>query len=262
MTRLFLMLLVLLPMSVGEVDSQVATCRLAPRPYGFGGLCQLDTPERGVSQSLRLPIRDSARIWIATGPQDPPPWRGNLSLPATEVAFEIAYEGGDRSPDRIVFRTGLGWLLVKEWRHVALAQPPCAACDRGSSGLSLVLDLVNPPPPTEDDMAILHSALAGVEQLRRWNRQEVQACPNAAPAETGLFCLLYDAVEARMERYHHRQPALELVRSIIIERWRDRIVSHTLVDFNNHPATTMVELRSALELALERARAQAPSGRP
>jgi len=67
------------------------------------------------------------------------------------------------------------------------------------------------------------------------------------------------AVERRMGRYHHRQPALELVREVIAERWRERITSHQLVDFNNHPATTMADLRIVLQVALERATAQAQS---
>jgi hypothetical protein len=53
-----------------------------------------------------------------------------------------------------------------------------------------------------------------------------------------------------------------LVRSVILERWRDRITSHQLIDFNNHPATTMTELRTVLEVALERASAQAQSRKP
>jgi hypothetical protein len=249
MPRFLPILLFLLPYSPGDAASQVATCRLAARPYGFGGLCRLESPEDGANQSLRLPIRDSLRIWMTTGPQDPSPWRGNISLPATEVAFEIAKDSTGRNPDRFVFRTGLTWLLVKEWRQVQPARPACAACERGSSDVLLVLDLVTPPPATEDDLAILGTALGRLGRIAQWNRQEVQNCPNSDQANTGLFCLLYSAVEARMGRYHHRQPALQLVRAVIFERWRDRITSHQLVDFNNHPATTMAELRMLLELA-------------
>ena len=261
MPRFLPLLLFLFPISAETAAGQIANCRLAARPYGFGGLCRLENPEGGASQSLRLPIRDSVRIWMTTGPQDPSPWRGNISLPTTEVAFEIAKDGSGRSPDRFVFRTGLTWLLVKEWRQVTPAQPPCAACERGSSDVLLVLDLVNPPPATEDDLAILRTSLAGLDRIARWNRQEVQNCTSNDQTNAGLFCLLYSAVEARMGRYHHRQPALQLVRAVIFERWRDRITGHQLVDFNNHPATTMAELRMVLEGALERASVQAQSSR-
>lgn len=262
MTRLLAIVLLLVPLSAQEAASQAAHCRLAARPYGFGGLCRLQNAEGGATQSLRLRVPDSVRVWMTAGPQEPPPWRGNISLPGTEVAFEIAKDGRGRSPDGLVFRTGLTWLLVKEWRQVEPAQPPCAACERRSSDVMLVLDLVNPPPATEDDMAILRTALADLDSIAQWNRQEAQSCSGSSETNTGLFCLLYAAVEARMGRYHHRQPALELVRSVILERWRDRITSHQLVDFNNHPATTMADLRAVLQVALERGSVQVQPGRP
>lgn len=261
MPRLLAIPLLLLPVTAADAVSQIARCRLAARPYGVGGMCRIENPESGVAQPLRMRITDSVRVWMTTGPQDPPPWRGNISLPATEVAFEIAKDGSALSPGRLVWRTGLTWLLVKEWRQVEPAQPPCAACERRSRDVLLVLDLVNPPPATEDDIAILRTALAGLDRIAQWNRQEVQNCSSSDDSNTGLFCLLYTAVEARMGRYHHRQPALELVRSVIFERWRDRITTHQLVDFNNHPATTMADLRTVLQVALDRASVQAQSRR-
>lgn len=261
MPRLPVILVFLLPLA-RDATGQIAHCRLAARPYGFGGWCRLQNPEGVATQSLRLRIPDSVRVWMTTGPQDPPPWRGNISLPATEVAFEIAKEGSGRSPDGLVFRTGLTWLVVNEWRQVQPAQPLCAACERRSSDVLLVLDLVQPPRATEDDIAILRAALADFGKMTQWNRQEAQSCSGNNQANTGLFCLLYAAVEARMGRYHHRQPALELVRSVIFERWRDRITSHQLVDFNNHPATTMADVRTVLQMALDRANVLAQSQRP
>ena len=256
----YLLAIVIFLILAGSEDAagQIARCQLAPRPYGFGGSCRLEIPEGAVSHRLRLRVPDSVTIWMTAGPQDRPPWRGNISLSSTEVAFEIAPHGGASSPGGCVFRTGLTWLLVKEWRQVEPAQPACAACERLSTDVLLVLDLVNPPPATEDDIAILRSALAGLDTIAQWNRQEVQNC-SSDPTTTGLFCLLYTAVEVRMGRYHHRQPALELVRSVIFERWRDRITSHQLIDFNNHPATTRVDLRTALQVALDRANVQAQS---
>lgn len=240
-----------------ESASQVATCRLAPRPYGFGGLCRLQPAEGVPSRPLRIRLPDSVRVWSTGGPQDRPPWRGNISLPNTEVAFEIALRSQDSSRSQLVFRTGLFWLPINEWRQVDSAPPPCAACERLAKDISLVLDLVNPPPANEDDVLILRSALVGIDKITLWNRQETQSCLRLDQATTGFFCLLYGAVETQMGRYHHRQPALELVRAVIAERWRDRITSHQLVDFNNHPATTIADLRTLLRVALERASAQA-----
>lgn len=244
-----------------DAASQVATCRLAPRPYGLDGLCRLQQAGGAPSRPLRIRLPDSVRVWTTNGPDDRPPWRGNMSLPNIEVAFEIAPASQDSSQARLVLRTGLFWLPVNEWRQLDSAQASCAACDRLAKDALLVLDLVNPPSATQDDITILRSALAGVDRIATWNRQEVQTCSSLDQANTGLFCLLYGAVEQRMGRYHHRQPALELVRAVIAERWRDRITSHQLVDFNNHPATTLRDLRTLLEVALERTTAQAQSPR-
>lgn len=247
----------LLVVNSRESVSQVTACRLVPRPYGYGGLCRLQQAEGGSSRPLRIRLPDSVRVWSTEGPQDQPPWRGNISLPNTEVAFEIAPSNTKSSRSQLVFRTGVFWLPVKEWRHVDAALPPCAACERLARDVLLVLDLVTPPSATEDDILILRRALAGVDKIAMWNRQETQSCLSLDQAKTGFFCLLYSAVERQMGRYHHRQPALELVRAVIEEGWRDRITSHQLVDFNNHPATTIADLRTVLQVALERAAAQA-----
>ena len=232
---------------------QTAQCRLAARPYGFGGLCRVEQPTGAGSQSLRIRLPDTLRVWMTAGPGDSPPWRGNLSLGGTEVAFEIAPATSGSNGDSLVFRTGIFWLPVREWRQLDPAQVPCAACERSAKDVSLVLDLVNPPPPSEDDIAILRTALTRLDTLTSWNRAETQTCGRMDHANAGLFCLLYSGVEQKMGRYHHRQPALDLVRSVILERWRDRITSHPLVDFNNHPATTRVDLRVAVQAALDRA---------
>lgn len=60
-----------------------------------------------------------------------------------------------------------------------------------------------------------------------------------------------------MGRYHHSQPALEIVRSFINERYRERLERHGLMDFNNHPATTLQDLRIVLETSIARAREEA-----
>ncbi|HWP38284.1 MAG TPA: hypothetical protein VNL18_12105 [Gemmatimonadales bacterium] len=184
-----------------------------------------------------------------------------MSLSNTEVSFEIAPAGDATNRTGLVLRTGVFWLPVIEWRQLDSVQATCAACERTAKDVLLVLDLVSVPPASEDDIRILRGALAGLDGIVNWNREEAQNCPSVDRATTGLFCLLYGAVERQMGRYHHRQPALELVRAVIGERWRDRITSHQIVDFNNHPATTIADLRTVLQEALDRATAQARSPR-
>lgn len=258
--RLIATSILLLLGGVGSTAAQTAQCRLSPRPYGLGGICTLDSTQ-AAGRRLRIPFADSVRIWMASGPRDQPPWRGNISLPRLETSFEVVPEDMAASQGRLVLRTGIAWLVVKEWREFNVGPQECSACERTAKVVSLVVDLVTQPPATDTDVAILQSALAALEKGGRWNRQEEQQCSSTDEDTVGLFCLLYTAVESRVGRYHHRQPALELVRSVILERWRDRITSHQLIDFNNHPATTLADLRAALERALAQAQAQAQSER-
>ena len=173
-----------------DLPAQIARCTLAARPYGFGGICRPQPGQVGDSQPRQTRFPDSVRVWTTAGPEDPPPWRGNLSLRGTEVAFEISpvRQGSRRAP--LVLRTGLFWLPVMEWRRVESAQPPCAACDRRAGDVLLVLDLATPPPATDDDIVILRTALAGLDRITSWNRQEAQTCGAGDPASLGLFCLL------------------------------------------------------------------------
>lgn len=239
--------------AAGIAEAQTAHCVLSPRPYGFGGECQVTPGPPGTR--MRLPFENGVRMWTASGPREQAPWRGNLSLPKVETSFEIVEERGVER--RLVFRTGLTWLLVLEWRELDTGPKDCSACDRSAKDVSLVLDLTASPHATADDIAILEAALAVLKAPAQWSRKDDQTCPPGNAATVSLFCTLYTAVEGTMGRYHHRQPALEIVRSVVVERWRQRIVGHTLVDMNNHPETTIEDLWTLLELSLVRARADA-----
>jgi hypothetical protein len=134
-------------------------------------------------------------------------------------------------------------MIVQEWRETS------------RDGVSLVFGL-NFAPATSNDVAILVSTLNRLGSIRAWDRKSDQDCRNLAPGLTSLFCMLSEAVEAQMGRYHHSQPAVDLVRTVIIERWPERFTTHLLVDFNNNPATTINDMRNLLEVALARARVE------
>lgn len=237
----------------GTAAAQTARCVLSPRPYGLGGECQVEPGDPEARK--RLPFENGVKIWMTSGPREQPPWRGNVSLPKVETSFEIVEERGNGR--RLVFRTGLAWLLIREWRETDTGpNADCSSCDRHAKTVSLVLDLGTVPLATGDDVAILRGALAKLKEPAHWNRKEEQSCPAGQAKSVGLFCALFTAVEERMGRYQHRQPALEIVRSVVFERWRQRITGHPLVDMNNHPDTTHEDLRMLLELSLQRARDQ------
>ncbi|MCH8255137.1 MAG: hypothetical protein IID06_07290 [Gemmatimonadetes bacterium] len=62
-----------------------------------------------------------------------------------------------------------------------------------------------------------------------------------------LYCALYQATADVTGESHHRQPALQVVRRIVAEVGAERIEGHRLMDFNNHPETTLAEIHAILD---------------
>ena len=51
---------------------------------------------------------------------------------------------------------------------------------------------------------------------------------------------------------HYRQPALQAVREVLNEVGGKRLNKHRLMDYNNHPDTTLEEIHSLLRLSQAR----------
>ena len=64
-----------------------------------------------------------------------------------------------------------------------------------------------------------------------------------------LYCALERATLQVTGEVHHRQPALQFVRRVVTELGADRITNHRLMDFNNHPSTTLEELQEVFDIA-------------
>jgi hypothetical protein len=231
-------------------------CALTAEEWGYGlhGTCVRENDRDPSAIGSRT---DRTRFWpaenvavfVGAGPKSAPPWRGHFVHPTYSQSFEIVQQRIATGQVRLLLRTvGNGWVVVQDWRET----------EGGSAALVFRL---NYAPATADDIAILTSAFNRLRSLKVWDRQDDRDCANDTPGSTSLFCLLSATVESRMGRYHHSQPALEVVRSVINERWPERLKGHGLMDFNNHPATTMEDLRTVLESALARARVEATSER-
>jgi hypothetical protein len=235
--------------------AQLVQCDLTVGSYGAAGACWLaDTspaPVGGPRQQLGYfwPA-DTVRIVVTSRPTDPPPWRGVFLLPDRQITFEIDREQA-LSTGRLVLRNPWAWVVVHEWQQTRAT----SGATLGSA--SLAFGLTEYPPASSDDIAILEATMKRLEELPSWDRQDDRDCSNDPPGHSSLFCVLVRAVEDRMGRYHHRQPALELVRGVINERWPDRWSNHQLMDFNNHPSTTMHDVRTVVEIAHSLARAEA-----
>jgi hypothetical protein len=220
--------------------------------YELRGNCKPAAGEAAPPQGLRRRTdrlrfwpKEDVAIFVGGGPKSEAPWRGHFVFDGYTQSFEIVPQR--IASDRLVLRTAYnGWVIVEEWRET-------------TPGTAALVFRLNYAPATSEDVEILTSALKRLPSIIDWDRQDDRNCGNDDPGRLSLYCLLAAVTEERMGRYHHSQPAFEVVRSLIGERWSDRLQGHALMNFNNHAATTLDDLRSLLEASIERARVEATS---
>lgn len=231
--------------AVRQAQGQEVQCRILVQPwqYGLVGTClRQGAPGAGADQrSILASMWPDDTVGVFMTGMGTGPWLGTFTMPGRQVTFELARELRADGRSRLVLRNAHSWAIVRRWQVV------------GDSAV-LAFAPEEEADPSDDDIAILTRALAGLDSIGRWDRADDRDCTNDATDLVSLYCLVDRAVQAQMGRVHFRQPAMQVVRSVVSRRWRDRIRSHPLMDFNNDPRTTMADLRRALEASLEQAR--------
>ncbi len=112
--------------------------------------------------------------------------------------------------------------------------------------MSFSFNLRADAPPTTIDLQIVRRARQILSDVSVWDRADDRVCE--ANARTwSLYCALYQATADVTGESHHRQPALQVVRRIVAEVGAERIEGHRLMDFNNHPETTLAEIHAILD---------------
>jgi len=228
-----------------QAPSRSLTCSLQRTGTDFKGVCEVPcevnalavnfdgvkpnfscyTPPRRVAASLRETEKTG---WIGTmegaQPEDP-------------TRFEVV-EGAR------IAKVPFGWFALQS-----------ARTDENGLFLSIAAD--KQLPPTEDDIRILERARALLSDERHWNKQDDRTCrPN--PERWSLFCALMRATEEVSGGVHYRQPALQAAREVLNEVGGNRLGKHRLMDYNNHPATTLEEVHQLLRTAQSRLAKRVP----
>jgi hypothetical protein len=241
--------LVIVTVLLGLADTgaaQVVRCKLSVYHvgYGLGGSCAAEAVETPAGSTRTNRSRfwptGPVDIFVAAKPGSPNPVPGLFFQSNWTDPFQLDLEPIGSGASRAVIRTGGATLLVDEWNQV------------NRDAVSLVFHL-NFAPATRNDVEILRSALSRFNTAKTWNRSGDQNCEDDTPGDVSLFCALQVAVTSKMGRYHHAQAAIDVVRAIISEQFRDRPSGHNLVDFNNNAKTTAAEVRAVLEAAISRA---------
>jgi hypothetical protein len=157
---------------------------------------------------------------------------GDLDDATDDVEIEIYSDGAG------VIRTYNGWYPVTGF----------AVKD---SALQFRFDHDHEVPPNDLDRQILQRAVAIIASDAVWNRADNRRCP-AGATTWSIYCAEEQATVEVTGAFHHRRPALELVREIVDERSKGKSYSHRLMDYNNDPQTTLADLKSLFAEALAR----------
>lgn len=156
----------------------------------------------------------------------------DLDESTDDVEIEV-YEGGTG-----VIRTYRGWFPV-----VGFSAP--------NEPSRFQIDLKQQVAPNDLDRQIILRAAALISSDAVWNRADNRRC---APHATtwSIYCAEEQATIEVTGAFHHRRPALEIVRAIVEDRSKDKSYAHRLMDYNNDPSTHLADVKSLFAEALAR----------
>ncbi len=184
-----------------------------------------DTPPRRVATTLRR---------TETGNNN---WLGTMEgkFPEDPVRFELVNGSGGEAR---IAKTPFGWFALQTERLEA-------------DTLNLTIAANRQLPPTMDDIRIIQRASVLLFDEKTWNREDNRTCP-PNPQSWSLFCALNQATFEISGGIHYRQPALQMAREVLNEVGGSRLGKHRLMDYNNHPDTTLAEIQQLLQTAQAR----------
>ena len=220
-------LIILLAASAAlNAQGRAAACTLKQVGKAFNGPCEL--LGRQVEASLSPPV---------TGDR----WVGRMQgkYPEDPTEFEIV---NHRNGVGGIVKTPFGWF-------------PLESLSVSNNTLTVAFNTVKQVPPSGDDIRIIQRALDILADDSKWNRQDDRQC-QPRPVKWSVFCALIQATEENVGSVHYRQPALQAVREVLNEVGGSRVKKHRLMDYNNHPDTTLRDIHDLLQAAAERVRRQ------
>jgi hypothetical protein len=180
--------------------------------------CKSDTPPRTVIASLKKIDEKGNYLGKMEGkyPEDP-------------TRFEIA---DSKYVSTKIAKLPFGWF-------------PLQSISQSSDELILSINAQTILPATPDDIKIMDRALELLSSQDIWNKNDNRICP-PNPNQWSLFCALTQATVEVSGGVHYRQPAHEKVREVLNEVGGNRVKTHRLMDYNNHPDTTLDDVRNLL----------------
>ena len=229
---LITMLLATLTPLVQQPGPPSPVCHLAQKEARWEGSCGTlfeAAPILAVSEAPAV----TTGVW-QRGFQPTAVWAGEIRFPAGTGALEIeVYSGGSG-----VLRAPGGWVLVTGF-------------SRRSDSLQFQLDVSQPVPPSDLDREIVRRAAEILSSESLWDRADDRQCGDEDKTWS-IYCAMHRASVVVTGGFHHRRPALEVVRQIVSERSAGRNYAHRLEDYNNDPSARLNDVRSLFAEALTR----------
>jgi hypothetical protein len=224
----------------------VIACALQPAQDGFAGSCEVPCEVNaltvnfdGMSSTAACTAGPRTAAITLARTDLPGRWLGTMQGVQPEDPTRAELVPG-KTGGALVARLPYGWFAVRQF-------------EQGPGGLKLTVDAGKQVRPTADDLAIIDRAVALIPSAEAWNKNDNRQCP-PGQSTLSLFCALMQATTEISGGVHYRQPAMQAVREELNVVDKSRIKTHRIMDYNNHPDTTLAELHALLRRAKDRVR--------
>ena len=161
-------------------------------------------------------------------------WAGDIRYSDDVVPIEIEIHSGGKG----VLRSADGWFLIL---RTAIS----------GSAMEFDVDFDHEVPPSDLDREIVQRATAILSSELVWNRADTREC-SPVDKTWSIYCAMEKATIEITGGFHHRRPALQIVRKIVEERSAAKPYKHRLMDYNNDPATRFADVQTLFVEALRR----------
>jgi hypothetical protein len=179
--------------------AKVHVCTFAPSGGAWKGSCG-----RMDEENPALTIYSSKAITTGKWHKDSEPssvWAGDIKWSDGVVPIEIE-----------VYPDGKGVLRSQDDGWFPIDRSKISA-----SALQFEIDFGNEVPPCDLDREIIKRAAAILSSEAVWNRADTGEC-SLADTKWSIYCAMEKATIEVTGGFHHRRPALQVVRKIVDER--------------------------------------------
>ncbi len=231
------------PKLAAPAPTDTVSCALQAEGAGYKGTCEVTCSVNALAvnfdgleakRACKGPARSVQAQLAKTSV--PGKWLGTMQgvQPEDPTRFEVVADS-DAANAGSVGRTPFGWFAITDMQASA-------------SALVIRMNADRQVRPTAKDIAIITRAIALLPNESVWNKNDNRQCP-AGQTKLSMFCALAQATTEISGGIHYRQPAAQAVREALNAVDSNRIKTHRIMDYNNHPDTTLAEIHAVLNAA-------------